>query len=58
MKQCTNCHLWKPRDRFTGHKYTRDGLQSWCRSCKTKAIAWSRLRARYNAHRVLRLEDA
>lgn len=52
MKRCTHCHLWKPRDRFAAHRYTRDGLQSWCRKCKAEAMAWSRLRARYNARQV------
>lgn len=32
MKQCTKCKLIS--DNFGKHKYTKDKLASWCRTCK------------------------
>lgn len=52
MKRCTKCQLWLPRMRFAAHRYTLDGLQSWCRRCKARGMGWARLRARYNARPI------
>lgn len=33
MKQCSKCKQWKPKEKFSKHKYTRDGFRSVCRKC-------------------------
>ena len=37
LKICTRCNTAKPRtiDVFPLHKKTRDGLDSWCRACRS-----------------------
>lgn len=38
MKVCTNCHQSKPMTEFYKAKSTKDGAQSWCKTCvKAKA---------------------
>lgn len=53
MKQCTHCRGWKPFECFSGHKYTTDGLQSWCKRCTVGAGQRYREanRVQINAHR-------
>ena len=38
MKKCTKCEKLKEDDAFVKSKYTKSGLQSWCRECTNKAI--------------------
>lgn len=34
-KICGHCRVVKPTTSFTKHPTTNDGLQSWCRNCKS-----------------------
>jgi hypothetical protein len=36
-RQCTNCKVWLPLDRFRAIAQVRDGLDSWCRACHAVA---------------------
>ena len=33
MKRCTKCQHEQVENKFSPHKSTKDGLQSWCRNC-------------------------
>lgn len=37
MKQCSRCKKWGKVDNFFKDKYTKDGLDSWCKSCRNKS---------------------
>lgn len=34
MKTCSKCKAEKPESEFSKHSQKKDGLNSWCRSCK------------------------
>lgn len=34
MKQCSQCKIKKPFERFTTHKSTKSGLQTYCKDCE------------------------
>ena len=36
MKTCTKCGVEQPKENFHKHSRAKDGLQSWCKSCKAK----------------------
>lgn len=43
MKRCSKCLILQSVSNFGKHKYTKDGLKSWCNACNTKAsIAWAK----------------
>jgi len=42
MKTCGKCKLEKPFEDFSKNKSTKDGLASYCKSCKAKAARGSR----------------
>ena len=43
MKQCSRCLKWKPLDKFSFRKGSRDGLNGHCKSClHEKAKEWKR----------------
>jgi hypothetical protein len=48
-KRCGRCRAALPRDMFTRHAGTRDGLQVWCRTCQN-----ARQRERYTNDPVYR----
>lgn len=35
MKTCTKCHTTKPLTEFHANRKTRDGLQQWCKTCRS-----------------------
>lgn len=35
MKTCTKCHSTKPLTEFHSNRKTRDGLNFWCKSCRS-----------------------
>ncbi len=43
-KECTKCGRLLPISEFGPHKFTRDGLQSWCKECTSKNIEEGRRR--------------
>ena len=43
-KKCRRCGLTKPAEGFAAHKQTLDGLQAWCRQCKTDDMRLRRAR--------------
>lgn len=49
-KKCKKCGETKPLSEFSSHKRTADGLDYWCKSCKTaEAARWQfKNRERYN----------
>ena len=41
MKECTWCEKTKPVTEFARHRYSKDGLKSWCNDCRRQAKrAW------------------
>lgn len=48
-KQCNNCGRNLPLDQFTKHPTTRDGLQVWCRGCKSAQIKEARAKRKQDA---------
>ena len=38
QKRCSKCEQLLAPSQFARHKFTLDGLQSWCRSCKAKGM--------------------
>jgi hypothetical protein len=36
-RQCANCKVWLPLDRFMANPQSGDGLDSWCRACHAVA---------------------
>ena len=43
MKICSHCKEEKPEERFGKRKKSRDGLDSWCKDCRTSHHkAWVR----------------
>lgn len=44
MKLCRSCSTDKPRDMFTRSKKTKDGLQSYCKSCYAARAAAHRMK--------------
>lgn len=44
MKQCTKCEFVLPLSEFTKRKRAKDGLDTWCKECKSKANAkWHKI---------------
>jgi hypothetical protein len=41
-KLCRHCGEIKPREAFTIHTNTKDGLQPWCNDCKNERRRWAR----------------
>lgn len=37
MKLCTKCEIEQPEENFHKCSKTKDGLQSWCKTCRSKA---------------------
>ncbi|MCK4292149.1 MAG: type II toxin-antitoxin system RelE/ParE family toxin [Planctomycetes bacterium] len=36
-KRCRKCSKWKPESEFSKHRYSKDGLDVWCKKCLRKA---------------------
>lgn len=49
-KRCSRCKQWKPISEFSKRKESKDGLQPWCKKCKSE-YRKERQRARDNLSR-------
>jgi Recombination endonuclease VII len=62
MKTCTKCKCEKDLSEFNKNKSEKDGLQKWCKSCRTeynysKRDYQSEYQKRYRDFNVLELRD-
>lgn len=52
FKKCSMCGELKPRTEFYKHPHSKDGLQSYCRSCKRAKYNTSEYKAKCDAKRL------